>query len=107
MRIVIFALASYPPHQTRGGCRVGRMPELHNKSSHGAAQHFVSFCSLCEHHSVLMMTWSPRWEKKGEIVKKKLVRTKHKHNVLTKRDIIFQEKLMRASADADVIFVVS
>ena len=31
---------------------------------------------------------------------------KHKHNVLTKSDIIFQEDLMRVSADADVIFPV-
>ena len=42
----------------------GRVPELHNKSSHGAAQHSLSICSLCEHHSVLMMTWSQSCEKK-------------------------------------------
>ena len=35
-----------------------------------------------------------------------IVRTKHKHNVLTKSDIIFQEDLMRESAEADVIFEV-
>ena len=33
------------------------------------------------------------------------VRTKHKHNVLTKSDIIFQEDLMREFAGAHVIFV--
>ena len=46
-------LASYSLHQTQGWCRVGRMPKLHRKSFHGAAQRFVSVCSLCEHHSVV------------------------------------------------------
>ena len=81
------------------------MPEHLNKSSHGAAHHSVSICSLCEHHSVLMMTWSQSWEDKSETPRKKVVRTKHKHNVLTKSDIIVEKKLMRESADAEVIFV--
>ena len=41
---------------------------------------------------------------KGATLRKMLVRNKHKHNVLTKRDIIFQENLMRESADADFFF---
>ena len=43
---------------------------------------------------------------KGETLRKMVIRTKHKHNVLTKSDIIFQGDLMRESVDADVIFVV-
>ena len=40
-------------------------------------------------------------------LRKIVIRTKHKHNVLTKSDIIVQEKSMRESASADVIFVAS
>ena len=73
------------------------------KNSHGADRRFVSICSL-EHHSVLMMTWSPSWEKKGETLREVVIRTKHKHNVLTQNDIIFEENLKRESADADNYF---
>ena len=47
--------------------------------------------------------------KLGEKVKhkKRSKKTKQKHNVLTKNDTIVQEKLMRESASADVIFVAS
>ena len=44
---------------------------------------------------------------KSETLRKLVVRTKDKHNVLTKNGTIFQENLMRESADADVIFAVS
>ena len=45
------------------------------------------------------MTWSQSWEKKGETLRKMVIRTKHKQ--------VIQEKLMRESADADVIVVAS
>ena len=78
------------------------MPELPNKSSHGAAQHLVSMCSLCGADDDMVT----KLGEKCETLRKMVVKTKHKHNVLTKNDIIFQENLMRASADANVIFVV-
>ena len=40
------------------------MPELHSNGLQGAEQDSVSTCSLCEHQSVLMMTWSQGWEKR-------------------------------------------
>ena len=43
----------------------------------------------------------------GETLRKMVVTTKHKHNVLTQSDMTIAGKLMRESADADVIPVAS
>ena len=42
-------------------------------------------------NSVLMMTWSQSWDKKMKH-RKMVIRTKHKHNVLTQSDTIVHEK---------------
>ena len=95
-----FFLASYSLHQTRGWCRVGRVPELHNKSSHGV-------CSFCGQPLGADDDMVTKPGEKSETLRKMVVRTNHKHNVLTRNGTIFQENLMCESADADVIFAVS
>ena len=45
-------------------------------------------------------------EEKGD-TQKMVIRTKHKHNVLTKNGTIVQEEQMRESASEDGIFVAS
>ena len=70
------------------------------ESSHGV-------CSFCGQPLGANDDMVTKPGEKSETLRKMVVRTNHKHNVLTRNGTIFQENLMRESADADVIFAVS
>ena len=82
------------------------MPGLHNKSSHGAGQlPSGSICSLLPTPIGSDDDMVTKLGARGETLRKMVIRAKQKHNILTKSDIIVQEKLMRECASANVIFV--
>ena len=71
-----------------------------------AQQNSVSICLLCQHQSVLMMTWSQSWEKKVKHWEKWSEEPSTNINVFfsPRNDTIFQERIHASRLRVQTLF---